>query len=887
MSSETNILHMSPLWSRNTLIQILNAALDVEQYRFANQLCIIWLAAFPGDLTVRLLQAKALAAEGLNIQAVRVLENLIQVDPEFLEAQSLLSRLYKEVKGRKNSIALGCAYALGAPGIMEDRIAKHLPNWSYTLAKVRKTLDGGNSGQQFDQIESLISETSNLSLTAVTHLMLLRANQDIQQSTLFDLAHHYHERWPECLQFSIILAETLVARGEPEKAVALLHRVASQDVTGQVINRIMGEHHAYKDLWPKKMAVIINIQIPFQIMAHLGWNLVPAEASGNPDEPVLSETTGKSQPASSNSEDISSDLVETLPLDSNVSSQDETIDSSPAPDCDYHQEDNIESNTREDQHSKRGKNAQGLFPVYVIFTTKQGLLNQFGAATTLEIGKHIRELVSAIRKNLEWGAITIYADDPKSMAEFGLKPVQTTDPWQLKLALADLVEVLGKRGARIGALLIVGGPEIVPFHHLPNPTDDMDPFVPSDNPYATRDENYFVPEWPVGRLPGGQGSDPGLMISYLRAITSSHENQKTSGEGKILDLLNWLIMLFFPNRKSQDNSFGFTAEAWRKASGMVFRPIGDPRTLLTSPPVEFSQNKVQPSSDLGYFNLHGVADSPEWFGQKDPKVVGSDPEYPVALHPKSITNGSKIPRIIFTEACYGAHITQKSVDEALALKFLASGTQALVGSTVISYGSVTTPLNAADLLCRGFWDHLKAGLDVGESLHRAKIALASEMHRRQGYLDGEDQKTLISFVLYGDPLAKENPKKLSKSRKLVDSCPLPPDDMITICDRVDDPGTSEPIPKEYLQNVKDVVAQYLPGMSNAKLSLSHNHAYCNSNGHCCPTSQLGKKDKHVSIPHRHVITLSKQIAHSHKLHESYARLTIDEDGTIIKLAVSR
>ena len=36
---------------------------------------------------------------------------------------------------------------------------------------------------------------------------------------------------------------------------------------------------------------------------------------------------------------------------------------------------------------------------------------------------------------------------------------------------------------------------------------------------------------------------------------------------------------------------------------------------------------------------------------------------------------------------------------------------------------------------------------------QAKVDLVREMNRRQGYLDGEDQKTLISFVLYGDPLA--------------------------------------------------------------------------------------------------------------------------------------
>ena len=53
----------------------------------------------------------------------------------------------------------------------------------------------------------------------------------------------------------------------------------------------------------------------------------------------------------------------------------------------------------------------------------------------------------------------------------------------------------------IGAVLIVGGHSILPFHMLPNPTDDDDDTVYSDNPYTTSDENYLAPEWPVGRLP--------------------------------------------------------------------------------------------------------------------------------------------------------------------------------------------------------------------------------------------------------------------------------------------------------------------------------------------------------------------------------------------------
>ncbi len=155
---------------------------------------------------------------------------------------------------------------------------------------------------------------------------------------------------------------------------------------------------------------------------------------------------------------------------------------------------------------------------------------------------------------------------------------------------------------------------------------------------------------------------------------------------------------------------------------------------------------------LGYFNLHGVSDTAEWYGQPSAEDAQSTPEYPVAVTPTDIVSNETTPSIIFSEACYGAYIDHKNETEAISLKFIAEGTKAFVGSTCVSYGSVTTPLIAADNIAQYFWKNIKDGQNVGEALRNAKIHLAQEMSRKQGYLDGEDQKTLISFVLFGDPL---------------------------------------------------------------------------------------------------------------------------------------
>jgi hypothetical protein len=366
-------------------------------------------------------------------------------------------------------------------------------------------------------------------------------------------------------------------------------------------------------------------------------------------------------------------------------------------------------------------------------------------------------------------------------------------------------------------------------------------------------------------------------------------------------------------------SYGYTAAVWRKASFTVFRPIGQPKAMLVSPPVQAPpaqtgncdrdqtgangkrgrRNRgrlfrkvrcIVPTAKLAYFNLHGLEDAVEWYGQSDPCDSRSDGEeletdYPVALRPEDVVNSGRAPQVVFSEACYGAHILNKSAEEALALKFLQAGSQAVVGSTCTAYGSVTTPLIAADYLGQTFWSSLRKGLPVGEALRRAKIALAQEMHHRQGYLDGEDQKTLISFVLLGDPLSQpfivpKGPKSILRTQK-----PLVA--VRTICDRTRKGEINEPLPSEVIAHVKSVVEQYLPGMADAHITVNYEHAECQHAGHTCPTAELGKKTQPSHQPNRRLIILSKQTVSNTRMHTHYARITLNAQNKLVKMVVSR
>jgi len=866
-------------WPRTYLISILDAALAAKENRFARQTSLSWLSSFPGDLPVTLIRASALFADGLFQQALPILNTLVQFDPEYGEAQMLLYRTCSKLDVDGDDDAHGCAIALGSISKKLHTKTPASQNWSLILAATREKLAQNDVINAEKNIQHILGTASHTPLSGITHMDILRKQETTPRISLQKLAEHYHKRWPDCLQFQLILAEILMGRGESERAVALLHRAAAQDVTGQVAARVWGPEHPYKNLWVDHLSAFISVQIPSSVSAFFGWNLLPspdpsnaANGTGTVERPEgASSKTGVNK--KSFVKLIKEKFSKRKAVPSTRSNKPEALTS-------------VESELAKVKENQKRSNSDGRFPVYVVFSTQKGLQNKYGVETTNILDKQLRSLVTALRKRLDWGAILVYADEPASMAQYGLKPVPADDAWKLKLSLVDLDDSLGKRGARIGAVLIIGGPDVVPFHYLPNPTDDSDDDVPSDNPYATRDENYFVPEWPVGRLPGGSGKDPGLLISTLRAMTDRHASAKTETTNRLTALWLWIVDIFQSRRTNVKASFGYSAEVWKEVSSSIFKTIGDPRSLFTSPPDETQRKRLLPATRLGYFNLHGVPDSAEWFGQRDPRNGDDGPEYPTALHPDDVVNGGRAPQVIFSEACYGTNILKKSINDAMALKFLASGSQAVIGSTVISYGSVTPPLNAADLLGKAFWQHFKDGFPTGEALRRAKITLATEMHNRQGYLDGEDQKTLISFLLYGDPLAQEKDLLKRKLAKTLSKA-IAPNEIKTVCDRVESPGTSEPIPKEVIANVKDIVEQYLPGMRGAQLCMSSEHGDCCCDGHICPTSQLGTKMRVARTPDRRVVTLSKQMVRAKNVHESFARLTLDKEGKVVKLTVSR
>ncbi len=174
---------------------------------------------------------------------------------------------------------------------------------------------------------------------------------------------------------------------------------------------------------------------------------------------------------------------------------------------------------------------------------------------------------------------------------------------------------------------------------------------------------------------------------------------------------------------------------------------------------------------------------------------------------------------------------------------------------------------------------------MGDALVKAKVDFVREMNKRQDFLDGEDQKTLISFVLYGDPLAiysngQAQNKNLARQKVK--------EEVKTACDKHDEGEEEEvDISPEKIRKVKELVENYLPGLNQSKVVISKQLLVCDSKEHDCATSHEGTNNTTSSNTGKTVITISKQVKSFNTVHHHYARATLDSSGKMIKLAVSR
>jgi len=347
--------------------------------------------------------------------------------------------------------------------------------------------------------------------------------------------------------------------------------------------------------------------------------------------------------------------------------------------------------------------------VEIIVSHKERLTRQYGAA----VFSDLEGILHTLRQSI--------AD---SGMESHLLWIESVDPESVRTSILELTEEFSPRPTSV---LLVGGDEVVPFFRLKNEVEDGDPYILSDSPYSSNGPDWLIPERAVGRVPGTRNAE-----YLLRILTSISEKHRA-------------------HRSRKKRGFGYSTSKWRAASKAVYTSIDLKEAIRLSPPVtkdNFRPRWLEKRAFL-YFNLHGVRERSEWYGERTPSDPDSYPPFPVALLPKLVPEVDGA--CVFSEACYGGYVLDKEPQTSLALMFLYRNADCFAGSSAIAYGPCEPPSTEADLLCRYFLQYVARGASYGNAFMNAKRDFVKKMLRTQGYLDEDDAKTLLEFNLFGDP----------------------------------------------------------------------------------------------------------------------------------------
>ena len=271
--------------TRDEFFVILNASLEAHAFNFARQAALYWLKTYSGDLEVKLTLAQVLFGEEKRQPAIEEVEHLCQIDPCFVSGWQTLAWMTRQMDYERYINALANLKALG----QEFHTGMSLPPWGEDLWEVEQDIKKEDFDGAQQKLYQILGQNPDLPLPAIVHLKLNLITQDA--ITVKNLAQIYHERWPNCLQFLLGLAEARIELGDETGAVSLLHECVAQDVTGQVPRRLWGNDFRYRPLWPETFAILFDLPVPAEVASVLGWNTLPQGKIVTVEAPELKEET--------------------------------------------------------------------------------------------------------------------------------------------------------------------------------------------------------------------------------------------------------------------------------------------------------------------------------------------------------------------------------------------------------------------------------------------------------------------------------------------------------------------------------------------------------------------------------------------------------------------
>jgi hypothetical protein len=350
---------------------------------------------------------------------------------------------------------------------------------------------------------------------------------------------------------------------------------------------------------------------------------------------------------------------------------------------------------------------------------------KYGAAGLAAIRAALTRMAEADRAR-EISSRLVAIDRASTMKGLGGPTVpDPTDAPVVKAAVDAAAEALTAH-----YVMLLGAPDVVPQQRLRNPTNDEDPDVPSDLPYACRapgtdDPGDFVgPVRAVGRLPDLAGAtDPSLLVGLIDRAAAW--TSRAPG--------------------AYQPVFGLSTDSWKVSTRLSVGQLGTDGATVRLSPTEGPRFPAAALRSRSHFvNCHGGDTDPRWFGER----AGVTP-LPVALEPVSVKGKVSAGTVVAVECCYGAQHYRPELaggQMSLSATYLHEGAAGVVGASTLAYGPAAS-MGSADLVTRYFL----AEVHDGASLGRALLEARQRFVREHGELDPVDLKTLVQFDLLGDP----------------------------------------------------------------------------------------------------------------------------------------
>lgn len=374
-------------------------------------------------------------------------------------------------------------------------------------------------------------------------------------------------------------------------------------------------------------------------------------------------------------------------------------------------------------------------------TVGSALRAKYPAAGTKRITAAIAAWIKADRAR---GITTIHLelDDTAAMKAQGVAAL-TGKATATKVKRA--IDALAKKLAP-DYIVILGGDDVVPYFHVANPSydpnGDTDRTVPTDNPYACSApyvaktlKSYLVPDRVVGRipdLPAAKGGGDAAGLAGLLATAAAWKPKPRSFYAK---------------------AYATCCDEWKKAGAATLQNLGLPTAdLMISPPAAdaTTQARQRLGRTLHMTKCHGAEFDAHFYGQK-----GGN--YPEILSAATLAGRFPAGTLAAAMCCYGAQVYSPGDPRAnpagtlpISMTYLAGGAPAFMGSTKIAWVGPEAMM-CADWIVAGYLKKVLDGASVGRAMLESRQDYLQYLVNQGQRPDTADEKTLIEFVLLGDP----------------------------------------------------------------------------------------------------------------------------------------